>query len=501
MSIRILRVTAFICAAALGSCKDPALGPEDEPVVAAAIGGSALALTASPFLDNAISLSWQDKSSNEAGFEVHRSTSGEAGAFAVLTKTQSNVTNYRDAGLSYEKQYCYKVRSFRLSGGKASYSSFSNTACATTLAPPGLRLKAVTGGLDLDQDGYQVTLWVWWTTCPSGPCTVHISDWVPVRTVELPANGTVLVPDLANNEYRLTLSGDAANCYLTSSNSVWVNFFGRATVEFQVTCAASTPIAYVSAANGDDEIYTRDSRGIAPSRRLTFNPASDTEPAWSPDGSTIAFSTDRDGNGEIYLMNADGTNLRRLTNHPAADRSPSWSPDGTRIVFVTERDGNGEIYVMSADGSNQLNLTNTPFWEGTPAWSPDGLQIAFGSNAQIYVMNADGTSVTRPRTDLWDAYAPAWSPSGTSIAYMHRSCMEEPPECSFNVEFMLADGVGGGALSYYTATPFNPSWAPHGKKVAFTRQGDDWGPEIWITSGGGNNAIKLGDGFSPAWHW
>jgi TolB protein len=98
--------------------------------------------------------------------------------------------------------------------------------------------------------------------------------------------------------------------------------------------------------------------------RLTNNPASDGLPAWSPDGTKIAFATDRDsgpGNLEIYSMNADGTNQTRLTNNPAADEEPAWSPDGTKISFRTNRDdGNYDIYTINPDGTNPTRLTNDP---------------------------------------------------------------------------------------------------------------------------------------------
>ena len=80
-------------------------------------------------------------------------------------------------------------------------------------------------------------------------------------------------------------------------------------------------------------------------RRLTNHDAWDGSPSWSPDGTQIAFESHRDGNGEIYVMDADGNNLRRLTSHSAGDRSPSWSPDGTQITFQSNRNGNGNIYV------------------------------------------------------------------------------------------------------------------------------------------------------------
>lgn len=84
----------------------------------------------------------------------------------------------------------------------------------------------------------------------------------------------------------------------------------------------------------------------------------------------IAFASDRDGNFEIYVMNADGTNHVNLTNHPALDDHPAWSPDGTRIAFASWRDpGGGEIYVMNADGKNPVNLTNNLAKDQWPSWS------------------------------------------------------------------------------------------------------------------------------------
>src|ERR687883_930796 len=93
----------------------------------------------------------------------------------------------------------------------------------------------------------------------------------------------------------------------------------------------------------------------------------------------IAFASDRDGNFEIYLMDADGGGLTRLTENNAEDLSPAWSPNGSRIAFVSNRDGNNEIYVMNADGTAQTRLTNNAAHDVGPAWSPDGTKIAFVS--------------------------------------------------------------------------------------------------------------------------
>src|SRR5205807_1730972 len=104
-----------------------------------------------------------------------------------------------------------------------------------------------------------------------------------------------------------------------------------------------------------------------------------TAPSGRPAAGQIAFSTDRDGNPEIYVMNADGAGVRNLTNNPAGDARADWSPDGTRIAFYSDRDGNGEIYVINADGSGLRNLSNNPSLDVEATWSRDGTRIAFYS--------------------------------------------------------------------------------------------------------------------------
>ena len=127
-------------------------------------------------------------------------------------------------------------------------------------------------------------------------------------------------------------------------------------------------------------------------------PASD--PAWSPDGRTLAFVRRNAGHG-VYVAKADGSGLRNLTPKPvgAAYADPAWSPDGRKLAFVSDRDGNSEVYVMNANGSGQRSLTRNPAYDADPAWSPDGRKIAFASNRDgnsgVYVMNADGSGQRR----------------------------------------------------------------------------------------------------------
>ena len=128
-------------------------------------------------------------------------------------------------------------------------------------------------------------------------------------------------------------------------------------------------IAFDSSRDGDGEIYIMNIDG-SEQIRLTNNTANDWDPCFSPDGSKIAFESDRDGNFEIYIMNIDGSGQLNLTNNLADDGEPSFSPDGSKIAFTSYRDGNDEIYIMNVDGSGQVNLTNNTAGDEKPCFSP-----------------------------------------------------------------------------------------------------------------------------------
>jgi hypothetical protein len=149
-------------------------------------------------------------------------------------------------------------------------------------------------------------------------------------------------------------------------------------------------IAFVSIRDGNEDIYVMNADGSGQTR-LTNDPANDLSPSWSPDGEKIAFSSFRDStegndNEDIYVMNADdGSGQTRLTNDPADDKFASWSPDGEKIAFSSNRDnGDNEIYVMNADdGSQKIRLTNN---------NANDLSSDWGTNA--LTLNGDGSSST-----------------------------------------------------------------------------------------------------------
>jgi Tol biopolymer transport system component len=180
-------------------------------------------------------------------------------------------------------------------------------------------------------------------------------------------------------------------------------------------------IAFVSSrGQGDDEIYVMDWNGANQRDVSNHSPGTDSDPAWSPDGQRIVFTRDQD----IYTVNADGTGLKPIVTGPAIDYHPSWSPDGIHIAFNSNRSGNADIYMINADGSGPTTqLTNNPSQDYSPAWSPDGQRVAFysfrDSNWEIYVLNvSDGGATPRRLTSSSSTDAsPTWSSDGQWIAY------------------------------------------------------------------------------------
>jgi Tol biopolymer transport system component len=189
----------------------------------------------------------------------------------------------------------------------------------------------------------------------------------------------------------------------------------------------------------------------------------------------LAFTSFRSSGGEIYLINADGTQLTRLTNNFSHDYLPLWSPDGSRLLFLSDRDHPPilQIYVMNADGSNQTRLTNEPNGAYHPAWSPDGTMIAYfmeqDLHSDLYLIHVDGSGRTLLTSEPAYAAHVRWSPDGQQLAFISSNL---PVEASMSVVVMSIDRSQRIFISDRSKSAGAPVWFPDGKRLAFIARYD-----------------------------
>jgi Tol biopolymer transport system component len=271
-------------------------------------------------------------------------------------------------------------------------------------------------------------------------------------------------------------------------------------------------IAFVSNRDvGSGEIYTVKPDG-AGATRITFPNGGNSDPAFSPDGTKIAFKS---GNNDIYVMSAngmkpDGSGTQRLTDTAVVESEPAWVPDGSRIAFVAsafEVDGSTdpEIWAMNADGSGRTLLTNNSFPDTQPAWSPDGTKIAFVSarntapnfdtDRNIYVMNADGSGQTNltPSTSVpvyqGNDDSPSWSPDGMRIAYSNGLAGGEPEIWTMDA------GNGSGKVNLtdndVSVSDTDPAWSPDGARIAYVGSVSGTNRDIYVMNADGTDQVVL----------
>jgi TolB protein len=268
----------------------------------------------------------------------------------------------------------------------------------------------------------------------------------------------------------------------------------------------ASELLVVSTRDGDYAIFGMDGDGggqhrVTDERGDTSTAAGTAfqiDPAWSPDGTKIAFASAREGTLDIYVMNADGTNTTQLTSSPDNDQRPTWSPDGKRIAFASDA-GGGHVHVMNADGSDSRRLTDDLAPEAEPAWSPDGAWIAYtrrepGSEiVEVWVARPDGSERRQVTTLNAQTQGPAWSPDGTTIAFAANR-----GGTRFDIYTSRADGKELRRAVRSAEDAFEPAWSPDGEILAFYRGGaivtiDQDGSEEQITDPANNDS-------SPAWN-
>jgi TolB protein len=207
-------------------------------------------------------------------------------------------------------------------------------------------------------------------------------------------------------------------------------------------------IAFSSDRDGNMEIYTVAANGTN-AFRVTAEPAADTDPSWSWPADRLAFSSMRSGGGDIYVMRGDGSALAQVTSDPAQDRWPSWFPFGGRLVFASNRDGGDfDLFAQNVDGSALTQLTSSAADETMPVWSPDGFRIAYLSGGNVFVMSADGSG-QRGLTSSGGAQSLSWSPEGSALVYSRGG----------DLYVIRAEGGSPVRITSGGATDTDPSWA------------------------------------------
>jgi len=263
---------------------------------------------------------------------------------------------------------------------------------------------------------------------------------------------------------------------------------------------ATTRIAFVSQIGKGKEIFVMDYDGARP-KRITANGSINRSPAWSADGSLIAFVTLKSGQPQLMMLNAAGdAPTSAFPQRGELNSAPAFSPDGTRLAFSSSRDGNAEIYTLRIADRQLTRLTRSDAIDTSPAWAPDSRSIAFtsdrGGSPQIYIMDDGGGSVRRLTSELSYCDSPSWSPGpAETIAFTARV------PGGFDI---FAYDLKSGALVRLTdggGINESPRWSPDGRHLAFASNRSG-GFDIYTMDANGDHVRRLtrgGSNEAPSW--
>jgi Tol biopolymer transport system component len=280
-------------------------------------------------------------------------------------------------------------------------------------------------------------------------------------------------------------------------------------------------IAFTSNPTGDRDVLTMspDGSGVVNVTAAPAAPAFAFEPDYSPDGTKIAFRAGRENAAEIYTINADGTGLAQLTFNSVKDYSPAWSADGSRIAFASNKnDPNGcvnlfgcnvDIFVMPATGGSAVQVTVGSGSESFPEFSPDGSRIAYTSDTggvyAVYTVNLGTLAVTKLTPDSLRAGLADWSPDGTKIVFSTNwyPC-KKPKICKSDIHVMNVNGGGITKLTDTFGDNLWPAWSPQGDKIVFGHNNLQQKPQqIYVINPDGTGLTRIthtnDDSFLPDW--
>ena len=233
---------------------------------------------------------------------------------------------------------------------------------------------------------------------------------------------------------------------------------------------AASRIAFLSDRTGDCDVHlvNADGSGEEP---LTDNAAIDLRPDWSPTGQHLAFASKQDGDFDIYIVDVATGQQRAVLDTETDEKGPTWSPDGQQLAFSSTRDGAEEIWAIAAiGGAEPVQLTDVNRKSVSPDWSPDNDAVAFASNADgdfdIYVMDRDGSDVRNLTGELFetrsDEFDPSWSSDGEMISFDGRREIQ-----AFDIYVVDPDGSDLVNLTAHSANDRRSSWAPDDSRIVF----------------------------------